>query len=1450
MLKPCILACLCIISSLTVWAQLDAAEIGIEPSIKKGCSPLVVQFQDTSSSNSIVYREFVFGNGNSSSGNNTSAAATYGNSGFYTVEYIVSDGIDTISIIYTDLIEVFTPPILDFTVNPSSGCAPLQVQFINNSQPGSAPISTYVWNFGDGSAPSTQTSPTHFYTFGNVYGPTLSAMDTNGCSSNFVGPTVQARNQPVASFTAIPSNLACAPPHTVFLQNNSVGSQLTFDWTIGNGSSSLTSPTLSYSSPTVESVTLVVTDQFGCTDTMAEPNYISVGTLDADFTFPNKICVGEPVQFFNSSTGGANFSWDFGNGSTDVLEDPITSYNAVGTYTVSLTIASSDGACQDTQTHTVEVVGVTAQFSATPTEGCEVPHVVQFTNQSTGTGTSATQFYWEFDTIWNNSTDPNPTFTYNTSGLYDILLVATSPEGCVDSLVANNHILVDVPSLSIGANPIEGCVPLDVTFQDLTVSNWPIQAINWDLGNGQTSSSSTVNTTYTQTGEYPVTLEVQTTNGCTLTTDTIVYVGSQQAPNFTISDPISCAFDTLYFDNLSFDTNLIDEYQWDFGDGGGSTEFEPVYVHNDTGFMAITLVTNYNGCRDTLTIDSMYYSVGPVVNFSEQVICPVDYQVNFNGNIVMADSFYWDFGDSSPFNTIDTAPSHVFTVPTNYQVMLHAGNDSTGCFYERIKTIQLRDPIAKIQFNDSTLCLEDMLTINGTVSQHATQYFWDLGFPNQPTIQPFDMMSASLPGPGTYTAELIVADQNSCRDTTTLDYYITKPIANYSVSTAAGCDTLAVQFNNLSTSDTTLVAYDWSYLTMPLSAQTHPLVNYSMFSPNVSKHNTQLIAFDTFGCTDTLHILEHISVYKPDAHFSYSLNNACVNQTITFVISDFHSSYNYEFHLGDGTTGYPTNSQYTYQYSQSGDYYPSLTVTDSMGCDSTYVLPDAISIHNVDSAQIWSSISDTTCYPANIIFYQDVDFTGGPFTYFWDFGDGFTNTTAADSVFHNYTLPGNFDVTFAITNAYGCTDTLQINDFISIEAPLAEIVISDDTLCLGEPFTVDISDTSWVENIIWDFGDGTVDQLSAPFQNPHSHVYQQTGNLSIIMIYEGANGSCVKQDTVAVSVGTVNAEMSTIDTAGCVPFTVNFASQSTSSNQEKWYLNNVSISNLTADFYTIQAPGTFDLALVSTNTLYGCKDTAYQMVNVYPLPNIGITPDQRICVGDSVFIDGLGHLLFEWSGSVPFDSIDLNTIGAQPDTNALFTVVGTDINQCKDSISTQVLVQQIPEITYYPNDTVIFEGQELPAFFSSNESLTYSWSPPEIFDCPTCPDPTIRTNTSQPITLIYQDQNGCFVSDTTFFLEIDANYNLNLPNAFTPNGDGINDYFNFKAYGVKRIISFEIFNRWGEKVFETNELEPGWDGTYKGQIQKSNSVFYYRLEVERFNGETFPYQGKIILLSK
>tara|TARA_Y100000782_G_C10186830_1_gene267154 strand:+ start:2940 stop:7331 length:4392 start_codon:yes stop_codon:yes gene_type:complete len=1453
--------CFFLLLSFKLKAQINASAIGFEADIIQGCAPLVVQFTDTSNATNISYRAWNFGNGNTAVGNNGSVGATYVNSGFYTVTLTVSNGLDTVTITRTNYIEVFEGPNATFSYSPTgTGCAPHHIQFTNNTTQGSAAILGSTWSFGDASPPLNQTSPSHTYSYGGAYYPTITVVDQNGCVDSYTHPVpIVVRDKPVADFTASPSNVACAPPLTTTLSNTSTGTgSLSSHWIIGGNITYQNAPTVTMNQSGSQDVTLIVSDAYGCSDTLFRPGYISVGTIQADFTYPSTICVGSSVQFLDNSIGGYNHSWNFGNGATSSQQDPYTVYNATGTYTVSLSISDPTGQCVSNIQHTVTVVGVQAQFTASPVTACETPHTVNFQDQSTGTGTTIADYWWDFGEMFSTTTGQgNPSYTYSYEDTYDVTLVVTSPEGCQDTLVQPGLVVIDEPNLAMEIIDSKGCIPRTIDFNDLTSSVWPIASYSWDFGNGQTATGPSVSATYTQPGDYVVELEVITTNGCTLTLDSIVRGGTHQQPAFSLSDSINCAYDSLYFTNLSTDSALIEKYQWFFGDGGSSQDYEPFHQYNDTGYMQIILITDYKGCKDTLVVDSAYYAKGAVVNFSPIVNCDSLWLVDFSSNMIMCDTFWWDFGDSSGLNTVDTFPEHNFPGWGNYVVTLWGKNDSTGCHYEKKQAISLRDPEAIIQFEDSTICREHWVDFSGDSSIDASSYAWDYGFPYAPgtTAWSEDEFGAfETPSPGNYTMRLIVYDINGCPDTTYLDYYISKPNAQFSANPTIGCGpNMQVQYVDQSQSDTTITHWKWDYLPAPYTNQQNPNYVYQSAMPWVTTYDSRLIVTDTFGCKDTNYIPDYIKVHQPHVQFYVYPNQVCLGDSIKFSIYSFDGvNYDYEINYDNGVA-IPKNSQtWYYTYNQSGTYYPTVTIYDSLGCDSSFTLSIPITVHEPPMVNFGASLTDTTCYPAQVIFYDSVTSSSPAVSYQWFFGDSSNVVTLPGDAYYTYSLPGYYDVKLIVTDSVGCVDSLTQTAYIHIGGPLVEIQMQTLLGCVGDPMVFTVDNDQGVGEFTWDFGDGFVQTYQSGSGTSFDHTYQQTGIHNVILLYESVNGDCVASDSATVDISTVFAGITVSDTSGCEPYNFVAYADNDSSDLHHWYLGGTvfGAANDTSLDYTFNQDGYYTVAMVAENTVYGCVDTASQEVFVYPKPDPVITPRQTICLGDSIILIAGGGIYYQWSSFAAFDSITPNSIQTWPIDTVDYKVVVINQYGCVDSTETTIDVQFPPNITWFPTDTMLFVGQSFEAFYDADQTLNFWWEPAQDMDCSGCFSPIIYPPVTQEYTLYYSDLNSCFSFDTTFTITVEDKYNITIPNAFTPNGDGLNDYFNFKAYGVKAVKEFLIFNRWGEVVFESSALGPGWDGTYKGELQGPNQMFYYKLTLERFNGEEYDFEGRLFLINK
>ncbi len=255
------------------------------------------------------------------------------------------------------------PPTAAFTASPTSGCAPLSVNFTDQS---TGDIDTWSWDFGDGSTSSAQ-NPTHEYTSAGTYTVSLTVTGPGGSDTDTKTDYITVSTGPTAAFSGSPTSGTA--PLTVSFTDESTGNPTSWSWDFGDGSTSTQqNPTHEYASAGTYTVSLTATNDCG-SSTETKVDYITVteptcDTPVADFTgSPTSGTAPLTVNFTDQSTNSpTSWSWDFGDGTTSTLQNPSHEYTAAGTYTVKLTATNSCGS--DTKTR-VDYITVTAPTQQT-----------------------------------------------------------------------------------------------------------------------------------------------------------------------------------------------------------------------------------------------------------------------------------------------------------------------------------------------------------------------------------------------------------------------------------------------------------------------------------------------------------------------------------------------------------------------------------------------------------------------------------------------------------------------------------------------------------------------------------------------------------------------------------------------------------------------------------------------------------------------------------------------------------------------------------------------------------------------------------------------------------------------------------------------------------------------------------------------------------------------------
>jgi len=395
-------------------------------------------------------------------------------------------------------------------------------------------------------------------------------------------------------------------------------------------------------------------------------------------------CLKTSIQFSDASTISSgtisSWSWNFDNGNTSVLQNPLISYTTAGAATATLIVTASTG-CKDTivMPFTINLLPVSS-FSYSV--DC-IKDSVFFTNSSTIPSGTITSALWNFGDTSGSSILTNPSYHYNASGFYTVTLVVTSDFSCTAASTVMVN-LTNKVSANFTTTSVNNCLRSLISFSN--VSTYLINVINawaWDFGNGSTSTQQNPSYTYTVAGTYPVMLTSTSADGCKGFITQNIIINAPPAVQFGISTLTTCALATASFTDLSTST-ASSNWLWNFGNGLTSKLQNPVYSYSTSGVYNVKLVVvTVGGCADSLIVPYTVSLPSPgSAPFSHSVVS--NSQVSFSNLNSGSVNITWDFGDGQ--NSFINNPLHVFPDVATYKVCLTTFNTS-GCVSSSCKDI-------------------------------------------------------------------------------------------------------------------------------------------------------------------------------------------------------------------------------------------------------------------------------------------------------------------------------------------------------------------------------------------------------------------------------------------------------------------------------------------------------------------------------------------------------------------------------------------------------------------------------------------------------------------------------------------------------------------------------------------------------------------------------------------
>lgn len=1342
---------------------------------------------------------------------------------------------------------------------------------------GSPSGGAYQWNNGAGTGATVNVSPSSTTNY------TVTYTDPNGCVAT-ASTDVEVNPLPNASFNLVN---ACDEEDVVLTSTatSTSGAITSYSWDVdNNGSTDYMGATSSHRYPSSGVYTVVheVEDVKGCVNSSSQQ--VTVYALPtAQFNATN-VCEDATTSFTDNSSvvvvdGDAidTYAWNFGNGSTSTSQNPTLDYGSEGIYDVTLVVTTNHG-CENEVTQSVEVYPLPV-VNFTPTEVC-LDFNTEFTDESTVSNvhTSNSNVSWDWDFGGGaSSTDQNPAHTFGTDGVHNVTLTVTTNNGCTNSV-----------TLPVTVNPlpvadftfVNACDNEDVVLTSAaTTTSSGIQVYSWDVNNDNVTdyTGSTASHTFSSDGFHTVVHTVEDANGCvsSASQDVTVYA----LPSAVFDATSVCEDATTAFTNnsnvVAVDGDVIDSYSWSFGNGSASTAENPTHDYGTEGVYDVTLVvtTNY-GCEDEVTEQVEVYPL-PTVDFIASEEC-LNFGTSFTDQSDVSNThttnsnvgWDWDFGGGE--TSADQNPTHTFDSEGTYNVTLTVttNNDCTNS----VTLPVVVNPLPVIDFTFANACDEDevLLTSTATSASGAIEtYSWDVN--DDGTVDyTGNTASHTYPGDGFYTVVHTVEDVNGCVSTVSHDVTVyALPIAEFTSTNV--CEDATTSFTENSTVadiDGDFVnTYSWSFGNGSSTTAQNPTMNYG--AENI--YDVTLVVTTNYGCEDE--ITKQVEVY-PLPNVNFSPTEVCLNFDTEFTdestVSNTHtanSNVQWDWDFGGGVTSSDQNPAHTFD--ADGTFNVTLEVTTDNDCVNSITIPVTVNPLPIAEFTFVNACDNEDVVMTSLA----TSVSGAIVDYSWDVDSDYISDYSGVTASHTFPGDGLHTVIHMVEDLNGCRDT--ISHEVSVYAlPIADF--DADNVCedistefVNNSTVVDV-DGDVITTYNWDFGNGN----GSSDQNPI--YYYGSENVYEVTLVATSNYGCVGEVTKDVVV----YPLPVVDfspTVVCLGEDTQFSDESTISNvhtansnvQWDWNFGDGSTGSGMNPNHAYYSPGDYTTTLTVTS-FYGCTSQLSKTVTVNAIPDVSfegvnlegcspvcLTVTSTSTVEAPSVISGYLWTLSDgttYTGSSFSDCLE-NLSGNDISYGLTLTVTSNNgcVGEHTEANFINVYRNPIADFYFNPvNPDVI--NSYVDFYNTSLYADSYEWNISS--HAPTSQvNPTINfasTPMVYDVLLTAYTDKGC-IDTARAVVDIKDRLVFYVPNTFTPDHDDHNEIFKpvFGSGYDPYSYTLLIFNRWGEILFESHDIDVGWDGTYGVDSHEivQDGTYIWRMEFkESMTDKHHQYTGHVNLL--
>jgi gliding motility-associated-like protein len=1271
-------------------------------------------------------------------------------------------------------------------------------------------------------------------------------------------------------------NYQCDSPHITTL-TGPAGFQ-TYNWwdssfsnIIATGQNVILNP-----GPTINStlwLEMIPYNNFGCTDTL--PVKIT-GRFNADFGVSDTTgtCAPHSFTFYNNHIPSTTTTWDFGDGTFGTGDTVTHIYTIPGNYIVKLHSVLPSG-CIGDGLRLVTVLQPTGSFSFDQAFYCNT-QTAQFDAVVSGTDS----LFWNFGDGTSLKTLQTTVFhKYTVAGIYIPTLTVISVNGCQSMLTSSDTIKVEILRPGFKNTIQKFCGSTKVNFTDTSYSYFGISSWQWKFGDGSNGSGASVSHTYTTPGTYNVRLIITGISGCIDTIIKPVVITISDPPVASIAgDTVRCQNSSVPFTSTVTSLDAINYYRWTCSNGfSGSTANITIPFITAGTFTVQLIAGTVNGCYDTVVHQIVINPTPDVIQPPGQLLCNGDITaaINFNGSI-SGTTYTWTntapiiglaasgSGNIAPFTASSNGSStatagitvkptangcpgltKIFTITVQPNPTVNQPSNQLLCNGSTTNLVSFTSAVAGTSFNwvNSNPAIGLPASGNGNIGSFVVSNITNLPITATITVSP---VSSSCPGISkTFTitvnptpTAVQPADQQLCN----------------------GSMTAAVNF----TGAVGGTVYNWTNTNPSIGLAASGAGNIPSFtavsSASATSTATVTVSPIANGCPGTPKSFD-ITV-SPIATVNQPVNQSLCNGSSTNAVAftglvpgTIYHWTNTNTNIGLAASGAGDISSFTATNTTNAPITATITVTpvttDCPGASKTFTI-------TVNPTPDVPKPADQLLCAGSMTNAINFNGTVSNTVYNWTNSNSSIGLAASGA--------GNIPSFTALSNpaasvtatiivkpiAYGCpgadkTFTISVNPIPTVAQP-ANQALCNGAIVNGISFT------------------GVVSGATYKWANNNTAIGLASSGTGDIGSFAGIN------KTSSVITATITVTPQTTDCAGTskiFTITIHPTPVVVAGNSSIVCLGKpVQLSAAGATQYTwtpvdylscttcpspVAQPVDSIQYTVKGTSVFGCSASDSVMLSVIKPFIMQVSPNDTLCIGESREIKATNASKYLWSPAVGLNRTNIANPTVKTTISTTFKVIGFDNYNCfTDTGYVIINVGPKPTVNLGPDRTLSTGTPlQLNAITSNGPIIKWEWTPVSELSCNNCSNPVTVVRNNSYYSVVVTNNYGCTATDTILVNSMCKSAQVFIPNAFTPDGDGLNDILMVRGRGIT-VKSFRIFNRWGELVFERQNFYPddpknGWDGKVRG-VPATPDVFVYTAEVFCDNGVVYTYKGNTTIL--